>query len=153
MRFLRILCAVIAANQLTAVGHPVSAQVVDSSASVKAVMRAEQAWWKGEISGDTIPMARLMAPNYESYPFGYAPVNRNDALKMIRPDTAGEHEELSNWKIRDYGATVVVTVEYRVTQGGETRAWTVVDVWSRERSTWKLAFSTSARLSPPDSTK
>ena len=154
MRFLRILCAIIAANQLTAVGQPVCAQVPDSSANVKAVMKAEQAWWRGEITGDTISMARLMAPNYESHPFGYEVVSRGEVLRMIRPDTAGEHEELSNWKIRDYGSTVVATMDYRLTRNDKTIAQvSVVDVWSRERGAWKLVFSTSARAALPDSTK
>ncbi len=41
-----------------------SAQVPDSSAGVKAVLAAETAYWQGEMTGDTVAMARLMAPNY-----------------------------------------------------------------------------------------
>jgi hypothetical protein len=154
MRLPGVVWAILMANQLTAVGQPALAQVTDSSSNVKAVMKAEQTWWKGEITGDTIPMARLMAPNYESFYHGQGAVDRGELLGMIRPDTAGEHEELSNWKIRDYGSTAVATADYRITQGDKIiRQMTVVDVWSRERGTWKLVFSTGASVSPPDSAK
>lgn len=118
MRFLRILCTIIAANQLTVVGQPVFAQVADSSANVRAVMRAEQAWWGGEIARydthDTPDGAELRI----LYP-GQGAADRGELLAMIRPDTAGEHEELSNWRIRDYGSTVVATADYRITQDGK----------------------------------
>ena len=154
MRFPGVVWAILTANQLTALVRPACAQVTDSSSNVKAVMKAEQAWWKGEITGDTIPMARLMAPNYESLYHGQGAVDRGTLLGMIRPDTAGEHEELSNWKIRDYGSTAVATAVYRITQDGKViRHMTVIDVWSRERNTWKLVFSTGADVSPPDSAK
>lgn len=153
MRFSSVVWAILTANQLTPLGQSALAQVTDSSSNVKAVMKAEQAWWKGEITGDTIPMARLMAPNYESFYNGHG-ADRGELLGMIRPTAAGEHEELSNWKIRDYGLTAVATADYRITQGDKIiRQMTVVDVWSRERGSWKLVFSTGASVSPPDSAK
>lgn len=154
MRVVRILLVFIAASQLAFAGRPVLAQAVDSSANVRAVMKAEQAWWEGEIKGDTVPMARLMAPNFESFSAGQTSTNRGDLLRMIRPDTAGEHEDLSNWKVRDYGSTVVTTADYRVTQVGKlTRQTSFIDVWTRERNSWKLVFSANVDVPVHDSAK
>ncbi len=148
------LWAFIAASQLAFAGRPVLAQATDSSANVRAVMKSEQAWWEGEIKGDTIPMARLTAPNFESFYDGWPSSDRGELLGMIRPDTAGEHEELSNWKIRDYGSTVVATADYRVTQAGKpAQQMSVIDVWTRERGTWKLVFTANADAAPRDSAK
>ena len=150
----RVGWAILAATQLMAVTRPALAQGADSSSNVKAVMQAEQTWWKGEIAGDTISMSRLTAPNYESFYAGQGRVTRAELLGMIRPDTAGEHEELSDWKIRDYGSTAVATANYRVTQNGKlVQHMSIVDVWSRERGTWKMVFSTGANLPPADSAK
>ena len=58
-----------------------SAQVPDSSAGVKAVLAAETAYWQGEMTGDTVAMARLMAPNYVVVYPGQGAVDRRGLLR------------------------------------------------------------------------
>ena len=94
MRFSGVVWAILTANQLTAVGLPALAQVSDSSSNVKAVMKAEQTWWKGGVTGDTIPMARLMAP--DSILLSRSRSSRSgDPSRDDSAHAAGEHEELS----------------------------------------------------------
>ena len=151
MRAITYLCGPITVLVLALVSDPVFAQAVDSSANVKAVMAAENAWWHGEITGDTAAMARVMSHDFESFSPGYGSIDRGQLLRMIRPTDPGGHEDLANWKIRDYGTTVVVTVDYKVSQGEKTQQVSVTDVWARESGEWKLVFSTSVETAPPSS--
>ena len=152
MSHFRATCGPITGLVLALVSDPVFAQAVDSSANVKAVMAAENAYWHGQITGDTAAMARVMAHDFESFYPGQGSIDRGQLLRMIRPTDPGGHEDLANWKIRDYGTTVVVTVDYRVSQGEKpTSQSSVTDVWARESGEWKLVFATFSDIAPPSS--
>ena len=146
MSHFRATCGPITVLVLALVSDPVLAQVVDSSANVKAVMAAEKAYWHGEITGDTAAMARVMAYDFERFHPDQGSIDRGQLLRMIRPTDPGGHEDLTNWKIRDYGTTVVVTVDYRESQGENTTQSSVTDVWARESGEWKLVFVTFTAL-------
>jgi uncharacterized protein DUF4440 len=125
---------------------PLSAQVPDSSAGVKAVLAAETAYWKAEMSGDTVVMARLMAPNYVVVYPGQEALDRPGLLAMIRPDTAGETEEVGNWHFMDYGSTLVAVGDYVTVMEGQTQRSQVFDTWMKQGTGWQLVFSVIATV-------
>lgn len=126
-----------------------SAQVPDSSAGVKAVLAAETAYWQGEMTGDTVAMARLMAPNYVVVYPGQGAVDRRGLLGMIRPDTAGETEEIGNWHFMDYGSTIVAVGDYVTVMQGQIGRSQVFDTWMKQGTGWQLVFSVSATVPGP----
>ena len=121
----------------------------DAEATAQAVLEAEQAWWGGETTGDTIPMSPLTAPTFESVgPYGS--MTRSEQLAAIQPAPTGDHEEIANRKIRTYGTTAVVTLEYRYIPAGQaTQQFRVIDVWSLQRERWMMVFTTSVPLPAP----
>jgi len=123
-----------------------SAQVPDSSAGVKAVLAAETAYWKAEMSGDTVVMARFMAPSYVVVYPGQGALDRPGLLAMIRPDTAGETEEIGNWHFMDYGSTLVAVADYVTVMQGQTQRSQVFDTWMRRETGWQVVFSVIAIL-------
>ena len=125
---------------------PLPAQVPDSSAGVKAVLAAETAFWQGEMTGDTVAMARLMAPNFVVVYPGQGAVDRPGLLGMIRPDTAGETEEIGNWHFMDYGSTIIGVGDYVTVMQGETQRSQVFDTWMKQGTGWQLVFSVVAAV-------
>jgi hypothetical protein len=127
----------------------ISAQVPDTSAGVKAVLAAETAYWQGEMTGDTVAMARLMAPNYVAVYPGQGAVDRPGLLGMIRPDTAGETEEIGNWHFMDYGNTIVAVGDYVTVVQGQTSRSQVFDTWMKQATGWQVVFSVVAGIPNP----
>ncbi|MFI5210222.1 MAG: nuclear transport factor 2 family protein [Gemmatimonadales bacterium] len=147
MRFARSVTLVIFGVALT--HHPLPAQVADSSAGVKAVLAAETAWWKGEVTGDTTAMAPFMAPDYVAVDPGQGALDRQGLLGMIGPTGAGDTEEVGNWRLMDYGTTIVAVADYITIHQGQTTRSMIFDTWINRGGKWQVVFGVIAALPGP----
>ena len=126
-----------------------SAQVPDSSAGVKAVIAAETAWWKGEVTGDTSAMAPFMAPEYVAVDPGHGALDRQGLLRMIGPTAAGDTEEVGNWHLMDYGTTIVAVADYITIHQGQTNRSMIFDTWMNRGGKWQVVFGVIAAVPAP----
>lgn len=138
--------AVVALFGLVVAVRSGTAQSADTSAGVKAVVAAETAYWKGEIAGDTVAMARFMAPGYVVVYPGQGALDRPGLLQMIRAAAAGETEEIGNWHFMDYGTTIVGVGDYVTVTAGQTSRFQVFDTWMKQGESWQVVFSVMATL-------